>query len=55
MDGWGFAIGTIICFIVGGISYAKGIEDGFEKKNQDIEKMLDRAIKRAKENNNELR
>ena len=49
MNEWAMLIGMFIAFIVGFVCYGKGYSDGRDKNDEDIEKMLIRAIKKSKE------
>lgn len=45
--------GTVIIVLAhGGMTYYFGYSEGLKKKDEDIEKMLDKAIKRAKGDKN---
>lgn len=41
--------GMIMAFIIGFLCYAKGINDGLDKKDDDIEKIIIKALKRFSE------
>lgn len=49
MSDWSLTIGVIVCALTGFICYAKGVCDGLEKKDKDIEKMIVEAISKYNE------
>lgn len=49
MNEWAIVVGGIAWMIWGGICYYKGYSEGIKKKDEDIEIMLNKAIKKSKE------
>ena len=51
MNDWSMLLGALVCFVTGFICYIKGFDDGLDINDEDIEKIITKALKRYKEEN----